>query len=41
MVRLSRQGLRAGATALSFRMRAACNVRVTVQRKGRGPASAA
>jgi hypothetical protein len=37
-VRLSRTRLRTGATALSFRMRAAGNVRVVVQRNGRGPA---
>ena len=37
-VRLSRTRLHTGATALSFRMRAGGNVRVVVQRNGRGPA---
>jgi hypothetical protein len=37
-VRLTRQRLRRGATALTFRMRAAGEVVVTLQRRGRGPA---
>jgi hypothetical protein len=37
-VRVSRKRLRAGATALTFRMRAAGEVIVTVRRRGRGPA---